>query len=326
MKNSPLLIVLGEPNSIFSEILFKAYKKKIIQKFKRPIVIVGSEKLLKLQMNILKYSIKIQKINMSDLKRSNLNKKNINVINVEYKFKKIFDKISSNSNEYISNCFKIALNLLREKSAFALINGPISKTHFLKKKYLGITEFLASKAKIKKKPTMLIYNPSFSVCPVTTHVPINKVTKNLSKNKIINDVKNINFFFKEKLKKKAKFAILGLNPHCESIEKISEEEKIIKPAVKFLLKNKVNIRGPFSADTFFSKKNLSNYDVAIGMYHDQVLTPMKTIFNFDAINLTLGLPFLRVSPDHGTNTEMIGKNISNEQSLISSIDFFKKVR
>ena len=326
MKNSPLLIVLGEPNSIFSEILFKAYKKKIIQNFKRPIIIVGSEKLLKLQMNILKYSIKIQKINMSDLKRSNLNKKNINVINVEYKFKKIFDKISSNSNEYISNCFKIALNLLREKSAFALINGPISKTHFLKKKYLGITEFLASKAKIKKKPTMLIYNPSFSVCPVTTHVPINKVTKNLSKNKIINDVKNINFFFKEKLKKKAKFAILGLNPHCESIEKISEEEKIIKPAVKFLLKNKVNIRGPFSADTFFSKKNLSNYDVAIGMYHDQVLTPMKTIFNFDAINLTLGLPFLRVSPDHGTNTEMIGKNISNEQSLISSIDFFKKVR
>jgi len=148
----------------------------------------------------------------------------------------------------------------------------------------------------------------------------------LSKKKIINDVNNINFFYKEKLNKKAKFAILGLNPHCESVEKLSEEEKIIKPAIKFLLKNKVNIRGPFSADTFFSKKNLSNYDVAIGMYHDQVLTPMKTIFNFDAINLTLGLPFLRVSPDHGINYEMIGKNISNEQSLISSIDFFKKAR
>ena len=326
MKNSPLLIVLGEPNSIFSEILFKTYKKKIIQNFKRPIVIVGSEKLLKLQMKILKYSIKIQKINVSDLKRSNLNKKFINVINVEYKFKKIFDKISSNSNEYINNCFEIALKLLKEKSAFALINGPISKTHFLKKKYLGITEFLASKVKIKKKPTMLIYNPSFSVCPITTHVPINKVKRNLSKKKIINDVKNINFFYKEKLNKKAKFAILGLNPHCESVEKLSEEEKIIKPAIKFLLKNKVNIRGPFSADTFFSKKNLINYDVAIGMYHDQVLTPMKTIFNFDAINLTLGLPFLRVSPDHGINYEMIGKNISNEQSLISSIDFFKKAR
>jgi len=119
---------------------------------------------------------------------------------------------------------------------------------------------------------------------------------------------------------------LGLNPHCESIEKSSAEDKIIKPAIKFLIKNKINVEGPFSADTFFSKKNLSHYDVAVGMYHDQVLTPMKTIFNFDAINLTLGLPFLRVSPDHGTNNEMIGKNKSNAQSLISSINFFKKVK
>ena len=133
MKNNPLLIVLGEPNSIFSEILFKTFKKKIIQKFNRPIVIIGSENLLKLQMKFLKYSIKIRKINALDLKNSNLSKKYINIINVEYKFKKIFGKISRNSNKYINDCFKIALKLLSEKSAFALINGPISKTHFLKK-------------------------------------------------------------------------------------------------------------------------------------------------------------------------------------------------
>ncbi len=326
MKNNPLLIVLGEPNSIFSEILFKTYKKKIIQKFNRPIIIIGSENLLKLQMKFLKYSIKIQKINALDLKNSKLSKKYINIINVEYKFKKIFGKISRNSNNYINDCFKIALKLLSEKSAFALINGPVSKTHFLEKKYLGITEYLANKTNIKKKPTMLIYNPSFSVCPITTHLPINRVTKNLTKNKIINDVMNINFFYKKKLNKKPKFAIMGLNPHCESIEKVSEEEKIIKPAIKNLLKNKINIKGPFSADTFFSKKNLSHYDIAVGMYHDQVLVPMKTIFNFEAINLTLGLPFLRVSPDHGTNNEMIAKNMSSALSLIASINFFKKIR
>ena len=326
MKNKPLLIVLGEPNSIFSEILFKAYKKKIIQKFTRPIVVIGSENLLKLQMKFLKYSIKIKKINSLNLKNANLNKKNINIVNVDYRFKKAFNKISNSSNKYINNCFKIALKLLKEKSAFALINGPVSKTHFLEKKYLGITEYLSNKTKIKKKPTMLIYNSSFSVCPITTHLPINLVTKNLTKNKITNDVMNINFFYKKKLNKKPKFAILGLNPHCESIEKLSEEEKIIKPAIKLLLKNKINIKGPFSADTFFSKKNLSYYDVAVGMYHDQVLTPMKTIFNFEAINLTLGLPFLRVSPDHGTNNKMIGRNKSNAQSLISSINFFKKVK
>jgi len=326
VKNNPLLIVLGEPNSIFSELLFKIYKNKIIQRFNRPIVIIGSENLLKSQMKSLKYSIKIQKINFNNLKNSNLNKNYINIINVDYKFKKIFDKISNKSNKYINDCFKIALKLLNEKSAFALINGPVSKKHFLEKKYLGITEYLAKKTKSKKNPTMLIYNSSFSVCPITTHVPINRVTKNLSIEKIVRDVTSINYFYKEKLKRKPKFAILGLNPHCESIEEFSEEDKIIKPAIKFLLKNKINIKGPFSADTFFSERNLTNYDVAIGMYHDQVLTPMKTIFKFDAINLTLELPFLRVSPDHGTNNEMIGKNISNPQSLISSINFFKKIR
>ena len=151
MKNKPLLIVLGEPNSIFSEILFKTYRKKIIQKLNRPIIVIGSENLLRSQMKSLRYSIKIKKINTIDLKKSKLNKKFINIINVQYKFKKVFDKISSSSNNYINNCFKIALKLLNEKLAFALINGPVSKTYFLEKKYLGVTEYLARKTNIKKK-------------------------------------------------------------------------------------------------------------------------------------------------------------------------------
>ena len=134
MKNNPILIVLGEPNSIFSEILFKTYKKKIVQKFSRPIIVIGSEKLLQSQMRYLNYSIKIKKINPINIKNSNINNKYMNIINVDYNFKKIFNNISKNSNKYINNCFKIALKLLSEKSAFAIINGPISKKHFLEKK------------------------------------------------------------------------------------------------------------------------------------------------------------------------------------------------
>ena len=324
MNNKPILIVLGEPNSIFSELLFKVFKSKSSQKVNRPLVIIGSEKLLKAQMKALKYFINIKKIKFS--KNTKLNKKCINIIDVEYDFKKAFEKISYNSEKYINNCFKIALKLLKKKLACGLINGPISKTHFLKKKYLGITEYLSKKINMKRKPTMLIFNPSFSVCPITTHVPINRVSKILTKTKIVSDVININKFYKKKLKINPKIAILGLNPHCESILKISEEDKIIKPAIRNLLKKKINVKGPFSADTFFCNKNLTFYDVAIGMYHDQVLTPMKTIFNFNAINLTLGLPFVRVSPDHGINSIMLGKNKSNPQSLISSINFFKKIK
>ena len=326
MKNKPLILVLGEPYSTFSEILIKVFKFQIIKKFKRPIVIIGSLELLKKQMFKLNYSIEINPIKIRDINRTKINNNSLNIIDVKFNFKRIFDKISSRSNNYIRKSFNIALHLLKKKLACGLINGPISKKHFLKKKYLGITEYLSKKTQLKKNGVMLIYNPFFSVCPVTTHLPISNVSRSLSSKKIIYNILEINKFFITNLNKKPFFAVLGLNPHCETINNYSEENSIIKPAIKSLLKKKIKISGPFSADTFFSKKNLKKYDVAVGMYHDQVLAPMKTLYSFNAINITIGLPFIRVSPDHGTNNKMIGKNKSDPQSLISSINFFKKLK
>ena len=91
-----------------------------------------------------------------------------------------------------------------------------------------------------------------------------------------------------------------------------------------LRKNGINVSGPFAADTIFLKQNREKFDVILGMYHDQVLAPFKTIFEYDAINLTMGLPFLRVSPDHGPNEKMIGKNLSNPTSLIRALEFLDK--
>ena len=171
---------------------------------------------------------------------------------------------------------------------------------------------------------MLIYNKNLSVCPITTHLPLKSVTKKITK-KIINEkTKLINNFYMSKFNKKPKIAILGLNPHCESTHKFNEDEKIIKPAVKLLNKRGFNIFGPYSADTFFIKKNRDKFDVVLGMYHDQVLTPIKALFEYDAINITLGLPFIRISPDHGPNEEMTGKNLSNPLSLIQAIKFLDK--
>ena len=93
-----------------------------------------------------------------------------------------------------------------------------------------------------------------------------------------------------------KIAVLGLNPHCESIENNNEDEKIIKPAINFLKKKKkYSVSGPYPADTIFLKKNRKKFNVIVGMYHDQVLSPFKTLFEYDAINITLGLPFVRIS-------------------------------
>ena len=203
------------------------------------------------------------------------------------------------------------------------INGPISKKSFLKKNYLGITEYLTKKTN-SKKTAMLIYNKNLSVCPLTTHLPLKMVAKKITKDLIYEKVSLINNFYKKIRGLKPKIAILGLNPHCESIHKYNEDEKILKPAIKNLFNQGYKIYGPFSADTFFLKDNRKKFHVVIGMYHDQVLTPFKTIFEYNAINITLGLPFMRVSPDHGPNEKMMGKNISNPQSLIEAINFLDK--
>ena len=170
---------------------------------------------------------------------------------------------------------------------------------------------------------MLIYNKKLSVCPITTHLPLSLVSKNITKKIIVKKVNVVNNFYKKSLGYKPKIAIVGLNPHCESILKFNEDDKIVKKTVN-ILKKKINIKGPFSSDTIFLKNNRKNFDVIMGMYHDQVLGPMKTLFEYDAINITLGLPFLRVSPDHGPNEKMVGKNKSNPISLIKAIKFLDK--
>ena len=173
---------------------------------------------------------------------------------------------------------------------------------------------------------MLIYNKNLSVSPITTHLPINKVSKKINKNDIISKVLLIYSFYKKYFLKNPKIAITGLNPHCENFFGQSEEEKIINPSIKILKNKKINIKGPFPADTVFLKQNVKKFDVIVGMYHDQVLSPLKALYNFNAINITLGLPFLRISPDHGPNYKMVGKNKSDPQSLIDAIKFLDKIK
>ena len=318
MSCNPIIIVAGEPNSIFLEIFFKSLKFK---KYKSPLIIVCSKKLLQGQMKKLKFNYKINIVDKDFAKLDALNNKQINLVDVNYNFKRCFEKISNKSNDYIKNCFDIALEILKRDKLTKFINGPISKKHFLKGKTLGITEYLAKKTNKDHKVAMLIHNKNLSVSPLTTHLALKDVPRKISKKKLQIHVKLINDFYKTNFNKKPKIAITGLNPHCESNFNNSEEDKIIIPAIKILKQRKFNVDGPYPADTIFIKDYIKKYDVIIGMYHDQVLTPMKTLFNFDAINITLGLPFIRVSPDHGPNTSMLGKNKSNPQSLIEALKF-----
>ena len=318
-KFKPIIIVAGEPNSIFIEIFFKALKKKI----KSPIILVASYKLLKLQMKKLKYKKKILTLDYKKLQNYNLDNRSINLININYNVTRAFDKISVKSNKYIEKSFKIGLDIIKTGISNKFINGPVSKKSFLKKKYLGITEYISEKF-LSNNTAMLIYNDNLAVSPITTHLPLKFVNKKINKKNIKNKVKLIVDFYKTFLKLNPRIAILGLNPHCESIDSFNEDEKIIKPVVKELKMIGYKVSGPLPADTIFLKENRKKFDVIVGMYHDQVLTPIKTIHEYDAINITLGLPFIRISPDHGPNERMLGKNKSNPLSLIKAISFLDK--
>ena len=320
MNYSPILVVGGEPNSIFSEIYLKTLK---LRKIKSPLILIYSEKILIKQMKKLNFKKKIKLLDHKNLDFKKINNKSINLINIEYNQKRAFEKISNSSKNFIKNSFQIAFEILRQKKIYKLINGPISKKHFLKKKYLGITEYISSKFTVRNT-AMLIYNKKLSVCPITTHLPLKFVSNKIDKKNIILKIKLLVNFYKKNFKFMPNIAVLGLNPQCESIDDYNEDEKIIKPAVKELKRKGYKVNGPFSADTIFLKKNIQKFDIVVGMYHDQVLTPIKTLFEYDAINITVGLPFIRISPDHGPNEKMLGKNISNPLSLIKAISFLDK--
>jgi 4-hydroxythreonine-4-phosphate dehydrogenase len=316
----PIIIILGEPNSISSEIFLKSLN--YIKKTKLNFIIIGNYSLLEKQANYLDFKINV-KFKLSEI--NSLENVKFNFINVDYKQFKPFNLKTNNSDTFVKKCFEHAVILLKKKFAIGLINLPINKSKFTKNKYKGITEYIADKTNNKNKENMLLFNENFSVLPLTTHIPLKKVYKEISYKKIEKACKNINNFYLKTIKrKKFKIGILGLNPHNGENGYIgNEEKKIIIPAIN-KLKKKYPIIGPLSPDTSFLQREKLQIDVLIGHYHDQILTTFKTKFDFNAINITIGLPFIRISPDHGIGTGIIGKGIANPKSFKKAVKFFSK--
>ena len=296
-----IAIITSDPKSINYEIIKKSlffFNKKNKNKY----LFIGSKKLF----------IK----NVTDEKKL----KNINIIDVQW-------KNHNDKSSYLRKSFEIFFNLYKEKKVNALINLPLNKKKFFGTKYPGVTEYLSSKYKCSGNETMLLYNSLFSVSPLTTHIKIKDISKKINKKKIITNFKNIYLFYKKILKiNNPKIGILGLNPHnAIDFNKNTEERNIIYPAIKNLKKKyKKNIFGPISPDVSFLVREQQKINSLIGIYHDQVLTSFKYINKYSAINITLGLPFLRVSPDHGVATNIIGKNKANPDSFLYALQFFEK--
>ena len=314
-----IILIGGDPNSINSEIILKSWRK-ISNTLKKKIYLVSNYNLIKDQSKKLKFSIKVCKV--KSLKSKN-NSDSLKIIDINLKYSRPFNVPIKEASKFVKKSLIIAHNLALNKNVLGLINCPIDKT-LLRRNNMGVTEFLASKCNIKNNSeVMLIWNKKFSVSPITTHIDLKDVSKNLKSEIILNKINTINDSFKRIFKKRPKIGILGLNPHNAEMKKNSEEKKLIVPSILKLKKKGIKIKGPLVSDTLFIN-DFKSYDVIVGMYHDQVLTPFKTIFKFDAINITLGLNYLRVSPDHGVAKDLILKNKANPKSLIECIKFINK--
>ncbi len=314
-----IIIVIGDPISINSEIIFKSWKK-INNTLRKKIIVISNFELLQKQLKILKYPVDLVKINnINDYSAPHL----LKILDVKLKFKNTFKIKKKDLNNFVINSLNLAHNLSLTNDIIGMINCPINK-NVLNVKNIGVTEYLASKCKIKNNSeVMLIKSDKLAVCPITTHLDIKDISKKLTGSLIVNKIKTIYEWYKRNKKRSPRIGILGLNPHNAELRKDSEEIKHIIPTVKKLKRMKINVKGPLVSDSLFIEE-YKNYDVIVGMYHDQVLIPIKTLYKYEAINVTLGLKYLRVSPDHGVASNIINKNKANPKSLIKCIKFINK--
>ena len=318
--NQKIILVAGDPNSINSEIIYKVWKK-LNKLIKKKLYIIGSYNLINDQFKKINIKNKLIKVNNLE----NINRIDLKIIDVPLKFKNSFKVPTNNSSKYVLECLKVAHKLSIEKKVKGMINCPIDKKLLKKTGKIGVTELLANKCNIKNNTeVMMIHNKNLSVVPLTTHIDIKKISAQIKKKLIIKKIKTLNQDFTKLFKKKPRIAILGLNPHNAELKKNSEEVKQIIPAISFLKKQNINVHGPLVSDTIFINK-YKQFDVIIGIYHDQVLTPFKALFRFNAINITLGLNYTRVSPDHGTAIDLIKKNKADCSSLFECVKFINNL-
>jgi 4-hydroxythreonine-4-phosphate dehydrogenase len=218
------------------------------------------------------------------------------------------------------------IDLVKSNKVQAIVTNPIDKA--LVNEYLqgsnlfrGHTEYLAEKADVKK-PIMMLCSPfsKLKVIPITTHISMKEVVSTINKDKIIQSILQAYMALRSMGVRNLNFLILGLNPHAGEAGLMGKEEiDIIIPAVEELKKMGIKIDGPVAADTAFTLDNIDKYDIIFGIYHDQVLIPFKTLYFNEGVNATLGLPFIRTSPDHGTAFSMAKDNRASEGSLVAAI-------
>lgn len=318
-------ISVGDYNGIGPEIILKTLRDKAITEFFTP-VIFGSGKLFSYQKNIFKIQANFNYIHHA--KEASAGKINIvnlwkDNVNVE------LGHPTEESTKMAIDSLEAATEALKNKDIDLLVTAPINKDEMIKQgfQYTGHTGFL--EAKFHTKGLMFLVSEGLKVAVLTHHIPLSEVAQNITKEKVKDYIKALNQTLKEDFCiEKPKIAVLGLNPHAGDGGAIGTEEiEIITPAITECFNEGFLAFGPYPADSFFQPEKYSAFDAVLAMYHDQGLTPFKTIAYTEGVNYTAGLPVVRTSPDHGTAYDIAGKNIADhtsfEEAVFTGIKIFQ---
>jgi 4-hydroxythreonine-4-phosphate dehydrogenase len=319
-SNPPIIgITLGDLNGIGPEIVIKTLEDSRISKLFTP-VIYGNHKLI----NRYKKLLGSEDFQMQPCRTaSTAAPRKINMLNCwdhDYEIKP--GEMDPEAGKLAWEGLKKAAQDLKTGEIQALVTGPINKSNMPKEDfpYPGHTEFFAEMAGVKES-LMVMVSEHLRVALATVHLPLEKVASKLNRNLIFNRISELEkTLFKDFMVKYPKIAVLGFNPHAGENGKMGiEEETVIGPAIKDLRDKGKHVYGPFPADGFFASGQFSKFDGILAMYHDQGLIPFKVLAGYGGVNYSAGLPFIRVSPDHGTGFDIAGKNEANPDSLRNAI-------
>jgi len=312
--SKPIFVSLGDPSGIGPEVFLKAIKNPKIAQELSKIILVSSPKVIEQSIRTIGVQSKINLI--TDIKNTKHN--SINLINVDGCTDFVLGEPTLNNSEFIVDCLSKAADLAFSNSS-CLVTGPLNKSIIQKhvKNFTGHTEFLKRRFNANEV-LMYMTNGNLHLGIVTTHIPLKEVPNAISRDLIKYKYKLLHHGLVDIFKLASpKIAVLGINPHAGEFGTIgNEEQNTILPAIDELRHEGYDAYGPVSSDTVFTQ---TKYDAVLSMYHDQALPVLKTIDFNKTVNITLGLPFLRVSVDHGTAEDIAKSYSANYESMMEAL-------
>ena len=319
----PLIVTPGEPAGIGAEITIKSWLAG-----ERDICVIESPTRLADIAATLGTPLAIHTITHPDQFISG--DQALNVIPIDWPVPPIFGSPNHRNGNKVIESIATAVGFCRSGVAAGMVTNPIQKSSLYEAgfTYPGHTEFLASLASVDHGgPMMMLASEVLRVVPLTIHIPVNTVADSISKQSIVTSARLLDASLKQYFGlPRPRIAITGLNPHAGENGNIGREDQdIIQPAISALQQSGLNVSGPHPADTLFHEEARNSYDAVLGMYHDQVLIPLKTLDFFGGVNITLGLDFIRTSPDHGTGLDIAGSGLARPDSLIAAITMVRKM-